>query len=91
MNSVEKNLGFIFNNRWLDAALTFACLALTGLGIMMNDDVMVVFSVPAGMGLFRQCVPLLTFPFVVSIFFSGLMVADSAGLFEGIYSIVATL
>ena len=91
MNSVEQNMGFIYNSRWLDAALTLTCTALAVLGIATHDDVMVVFAVPAGIGLFRQCVPLLTFPFVVSIFFSGVIIANDAGLFKSIYKVIETL
>ncbi|MDX8398209.1 MAG: hypothetical protein R8K49_07825 [Mariprofundaceae bacterium] len=82
MNSVEKNMGFIYDSRSLDALLTVACIGLAALGVMMNDDMMVAFAVPAGIGLFRQFVPLLTFPFIVSIFFSGVMISSSSGVFE---------
>jgi len=84
MGSVEKNMGFIFNSRVLDAALTMACVCFAALGIMMADDMMVAFAVPAGIGLFRQFAPLLTFPYVVSIFISGVLLSSSLGVFESI-------
>jgi len=84
MSSVEKNMGFIYNSRFLDLLLTLACIVLAGLGIMMNDDNMVGFAVPAGIGLFRQFAPLLTFPYVVSIFFSGILMVSSSGVFDAL-------
>jgi len=84
MGSVEKNMGFIFNSRWLDAALTLACMALTTLGIWMNDDMIVAFAVPAGIGLFRQFVPLLTFPYVLTIFFATILMSSTLGIFDSI-------
>jgi len=82
MGSVEKNMGFIFNNRWMDASLTLTCIGLAALGIYMNDDMMVAFAVPAGIGLFRQVVPLLTFPYVVTMFFATVLMSSSLGIFE---------
>jgi len=82
MGSMEKNMGFIFNSRLLDALLTITCIALAVLGFKMNDDMMVAFAVPAGIGLFRQFVPLLTFPYVITIFFSTILISRSLGIFE---------
>ena len=84
MSSVEKNMGFIYNSRMLDALLTLSCIALTAMGIIMDDDMMVAFAVPAGIGLFRQFAPLLTFPYVVSIFFAGVLMSSSLGVFEAL-------
>lgn len=82
MSSVEKNLGFIYNSRLLDLMLTLACAAIAGLGFMINDDKMVAFAVPAGIGLFRQAMPLLTFPYVLTIFFATVVTASSLEIFE---------
>jgi len=82
MGSVEKNMGFIFDSRWMDSALTLTCIGLTALSIFMNDDMMVAFAVPAGIGLFRQFVPLLTFPYVITIFFATVLMSSSLGIFE---------
>jgi len=82
MGSVEKNMGFIFDSRTLDIALTLSCIALAGLAIYMDDDMMIAFAVPAGIGLFRQVVPLLTFPYVITIFFATALTSSSLGIFE---------
>lgn len=84
MGSVEKNMGFVFNSRMLDAVLTLACICFAGLGILMKDDLMIAFAVPAGIGIFRQFAPLLTFPYVVSIFISGVLLTSSLGVFDSI-------
>ena len=84
MSSVEKNMGFIFNSRWLDAALTLSCIGLTTLGFLIHDDLMVAFAVPAVIGVFRQVLPLLTFPYVVTIFFASVLMSSSLGIFEKI-------
>lgn len=79
--SVAKNMGFIYNSRLLDLLLTTACIMLAAMGAMIDGDHMVAFAVPAAIGLFRQVVPLLTFPYVVSIFCAGMLIASSSGLF----------
>jgi len=84
MSSVEKNMGFIYNSRLLDALLTLSCIGLTALGIIMDDDMMIAFAVPAGIGIFRQFAPLLTFPYVVSMFFAGVLMSSSLGVYEAL-------
>lgn len=85
MSSTEKNMGFIFNSRLLDALMTLSCTALAALGIYMHDDMMVAFAIPAGIGLFRQFVALLTFPYVVSIGIATLLTGISLPLFEELF------
>lgn len=85
MSSTEKNMGFIFNSRLLDALMTLACIALAALGFYMNDDMIVAYAVPAGIGLFRQFVALLTFPYVVSIGIATLLMSLSLPLFEELF------
>ncbi|RMG92615.1 MAG: hypothetical protein D6703_01440 [Zetaproteobacteria bacterium] len=78
MGSVEKNLGFIFNSRLLDSLLTLACLTLAVLGFAVDHEILIGFAVPGAIGLFRQFVPLLTFPFVVSVGLLGIWLLASA-------------
>lgn len=78
MSSVEKNMGFIFNSRWLDASVTLLCSVLAAIGFALHDDLIVAYAVPAAIGLFRQFVALLTFPYVVSIGIATLLTGISA-------------
>lgn len=67
MNEIGKNLGFLCKNRWLDLAVTGACVAVTAQAIVAGIDELMAYAVPAGIGIIRQFMPLLTFPFVASI------------------------
>jgi len=78
MNSVEKNMGFIFNSRWLDASLTLLCIVLAAIGFALHDDLVVAYAIPAAIGLFRQFAALLTFPYVVSVGIATLLLIVSA-------------
>lgn len=85
MSSTEKNMGFIFNSRLLDGLMTLACVALAALGFYMSDDMMVAYAIPAGIGLFRQAVALLTFPYVVSIGIATLLTTVSLPIFAVLF------
>jgi hypothetical protein len=85
MSSTEKNMGFIFNSRLLDALLTLACVALAALGFYMSDDMMIAYAIPAAIGLFRQVVALLTFPYVVSIGIATILTTISLPLFAALF------
>jgi len=80
MGSVGKNMGFLCNNRWLDLGITLACAGISAYAIKGDIDELIAFAVPAGIGLFRQFAPLLSFPYVVSIGIAIILAMDWAGL-----------
>ncbi|MDQ6966840.1 MAG: hypothetical protein Q9M23_07960 [Mariprofundaceae bacterium] len=77
--SVGKNMGFLCKNRWLDLATTAVCLAITTYAIRSDTDELIAFAIPAGLGVFRQFAPLLSFPFVVSIGIAVILCLDWIG------------
>jgi len=85
MSSTEKNLGFVYNSRLLDALITLACIALAILGFYMHDDLIIAFAIPAVIGVFRQFVALLTFPFVISIGIATLLTIVSLPMFDALF------
>lgn len=80
MGSVGKNMGFICRSRWLDLAITAACVGIAAFAIRGDIDELIAFAIPAGIGVFRQFVPLLSFPYVVSIGIAVILAMDWAGL-----------
>jgi len=78
--SVGKNMGFLCKNRWLDLGITVSCVAITAYSIMTDTEELIAFAIPAGLGIFRQFAPLLSFPFVVSLGIAAILTLDWAGL-----------
>ena len=78
--SWSANMGFLFNSRHIDFAITLACLMIGALGISQDDDLLISFIVPAGIGIFRQFAPLLTVPYVFSIGISVFMLMIWLGI-----------
>jgi len=65
--NMGQNMGFVFNSRWFDLAVTLICTGLGVAGLVSGHEGLTAFSVPAAIGLFRQAVPLLTFVYVLTI------------------------
>jgi len=59
-------MGFLFNSRWVDLAFTFAALVISVFAILDNDDLLIAFCIPAGIGIFRQFMAYMTVPYVLS-------------------------
>ncbi|MDQ6972023.1 MAG: hypothetical protein Q9M30_05180 [Mariprofundaceae bacterium] len=78
--SVGKNMGFLCKNRYLDLGITVGCVAITAYSIMTDTEELIAFAIPAGLGIFRQFAPLLSFPFVVSLGIATILTLDWAGL-----------
>lgn len=83
MSNVEKNIGFIYNSRLLDAGLTLFCIVMAAIGFYLHDDLIIAYAIPAAIGLFRQFVALLTFPYVVSVGIATLLTGFALPVFEG--------
>jgi len=79
MNSVGRNMGFLWNNRWFDLSITLVCTGIAAYAIKGDIDELIPFAIPAGLGIFRQFAPLLSFPFVVSLGIAAILALDWAG------------